>query len=190
MIKRSTTLLLILATLAVGLLVGSTGFASFVQHTSSNDFCTSCHEMKSTVYEEYKQTAHYNNTSGVRALCSDCHMPHDWKDVVVRKIAAVKDVYHHFLGTIDTTEKFEARRLHMAQQVWDRMKANGSKECRNCHTFNAMVMASQKPRASAQHRDAVISGETCIDCHKGITHKRPKEVETLAPAAMDDFALQ
>ena len=39
----------------VGLLIGGVGFGSFVQHTSTVDFCTSCHEMRNTVYEEYKK---------------------------------------------------------------------------------------------------------------------------------------
>ena len=149
--KMTTRLFVVLAfTLVAGLFIGSTGFASFVQHTSSLDFCTSCHEMKDSVYEEYKKTTHYSNKSGVRAVCSDCHVPHVWQDVIVRKIAAVKDVYHHLLGTIDTTEKFDARRLQMAQHVWDRMKANGSKECRNCHAFDAMVLENQS-RAHASN---------------------------------------
>ena len=42
------------------------------------EFCTSCHEMRDYVYQEYKQTIHYQNRFGVRATCPDCHVPHDW----------------------------------------------------------------------------------------------------------------
>ena len=42
--------------------------------TNEMDFCTSCHSMKVNL-EEYKKTVHYTNTSGVRATCSDCHVP-------------------------------------------------------------------------------------------------------------------
>ncbi len=27
------------------------------------------------VYQEYKETIHYSNRSGVRAICPDCHVP-------------------------------------------------------------------------------------------------------------------
>ncbi len=190
MAKRSAGILAVLVlALMVGLLFGSTGFASFVQHTSSVEFCTSCHEMKTTVFEEYKKSVHYNNSMGVRAGCADCHVPHDWKDVVVRKAMAVKDVYHHLIGTIDTPEKFEARRLEMAQRVWDRMKANGSKECRNCHTFTAMTLDSQKPRARKQHENAMSDGLTCVECHKGIAHK-PVHDLVKKDESKDDFNLQ
>ncbi len=176
-------------TLALGLLIGSTGFAAFVQHTNSLDFCTSCHEMKDSVYEEYKKTTHYSNRSGVRAVCADCHIPHDWRDVIVRKVVAVKDVYHHLLGTIDTKEKFEARRLEMAQKVWVQMKENGSKECRNCHAFDAMVLVNQRPRARKQHENAMSDGRSCIECHKGLAHKAVHDQLPKSESA-EDFNLQ
>jgi hypothetical protein len=37
---------------------------------------------------ELKTTIHYNNRSGVRAHCPDCHVPHDWTDKVARKMRA------------------------------------------------------------------------------------------------------
>lgn len=147
------------------------GFSTFIQETSTTKFCISCHEMESTVYEEYKKTIHYKNASGVRAGCSDCHVPHDWLMTISRKLFAVKDVYHHFAGTIDTLEKFEERRLLLAQRVWTSMEKSDSIECRNCHTFSAMTLDKQRLRARKQHENAMNNGETCIDCHKGIAHK-------------------
>jgi cytochrome c-type protein NapC len=32
----------------------------------------------------------------------------------------------------------------------------------------------QKQRARKQHQNAQTDGSTCIDCHKGIAHKKPK----------------
>ncbi len=53
------------------------GFNTAVEATNSLGFCTSCHEMD-TVYEEYKKSVHYQNQSGVRAICPDCHVPKEW----------------------------------------------------------------------------------------------------------------
>lgn len=164
----------LIATVGVmAILFGAGGYitGALVQRTSSNEFCVSCHEMASTVYEEYKKTTHFENQSGVRAGCADCHIPHDWGTTLLRKVLAAKDVYHHFIGTLDTPEKFEAHRLTMAETVWASMKASDSRECRNCHLFDAMRLEKQRPRARKQHENAMKNHETCIDCHKGIAHK-------------------
>lgn len=146
-------------------------FGSVVASTSTTEFCISCHEMASTVYEEYKTSRHYRNSAGVQASCSDCHVPRQWDQVLVRKLMAVKDLYHHLLGTVDTVEKFEARRLQMAERVWANMRANDSRECRNCHDFKAMDLTQQRRRAMKQHENARDQNKTCIDCHQGIAHK-------------------
>ena len=42
------------------------------------------------------------------------------------------------MGTIDTKEKFEAKRMEMAKREWARMKESDSIGCRNCHSFESM----------------------------------------------------
>lgn len=150
------------------------GFNWAMEATNTEKFCISCHEMKDNVYEEYTQTIHYSNRSGVRAVCSDCHVPKDWIHKVARKIQATNELYHHFLGTIDTREKFEAKRLELAQHVWDAMKATDSRECRNCHDQESMDFERQEGRSADRHEEGFDEGKTCIDCHKGIAHKLPK----------------
>ena len=69
----------------------------------------------------------------------------------------------------------EDGRLGLAQHEWARLKANNSLECRNCHGFDYMDFTRQSPRAAQQHSTLLASGErTCIDCHKGISHKLPQ----------------
>jgi len=149
-------------------------FNTALEATNTESFCTSCHEMRNNVFEELKTTIHYSNRSGVRATCPDCHVPHNWTDKIARKMQASKEVWGKLFGTIDTREKFEAKRLHLAQNEWSRLKANDSLECRNCHEFDSMDFTLQAQRASKQHSTALASGEkTCIDCHKGIAHELP-----------------
>ena len=140
-------------------------------------FCTSCHEMD-IVYEEYKQTVHYQNASGVRAVCSDCHVPKPWGPKVLRKMQATfKELPNAILGKIDTPEKFEAHRLEMAQSVWDGMRATNSRECRNCHSLETMNLEIQDRQAQRRHTLEWFEkkGETCIDCHEGIAHELPED---------------
>ena len=164
--------------LGTGFIVGILfwgGFHTAMDATNTLEFCVGCHEMRDTVYAEYKETIHYQNRSGVRAVCSDCHVPRDWAHKIVRKIKASHEVYGHLVGTIDTPEKFEAKRMELAQHQWDAMKETNSRECRNCHNFDQMDPKRQKPKAQKNHADAKAQGKTCIDCHKGIAHLLPKE---------------
>ena len=150
------------------------GFHTVVEATNTEAFCIGCHEMRNNVYEEYKKTIHYNNRTGVRAVCSDCHVPKEWGAKMLRKIQASRELYGKVTGSVDTREKFEAKRLELAEREWKRMKANNSLECRNCHSMVSMDGEKQKQRARKQHEMAQRDGETCIDCHKGIAHQKPK----------------
>jgi cytochrome c-type protein NapC len=172
------------------------GFASFgamnsiFAYTNEMEFCTSCHSMKINL-EEYKETIHYKNTSGVRATCSDCHVPKEFGPKLFAKIIAAKDVYHEFLGNFAVPdeikndpekykEHYEKHRWAMANAVWEKMKASDSRECRTCHSFEAMDIENQGKSAQKRHPRAIEEGQTCIDCHKGIAHHEPEEPEEVA----------
>lgn len=149
------------------------GFHWSMEMTNTEEFCVSCHTMETNL-GEYRETIHYNNHSGVRAICSDCHVPKEWQHKVKAKVMAVKDVYHELVGTIDTPEKYEDHRLAMAAMTWEKMKRSDSRECRNCHNFDYMDFTIQETRAAAQHQRAIDDGMTCIDCHQGIAHNLPE----------------
>jgi len=155
------------------------GLHTAIEVTNSLWFCTSCHEMD-IVYEEYKETLHYQNPSGVRATCPDCHVPKEWFPMMAVKIrATMNELPKKILGTIDTPEKFEARRLALAKHVWDKMKKTDSRECRNCHDFDSMALDEQDKSARKKHAPErrQEKDETCIDCHKGVAHELPEEYE-------------
>ena len=150
------------------------GFNTALELTNTETFCISCHEMNDNPYQELISTIHYTNRSGVRAVCSDCHVPHDWTYKIARKMEASKEVWGKVFGSIDTRDKFLAKRRHLAEREWRRLKANDSLECRNCHNFEYMDFTVQSPRARVMHSTELASGKkTCIDCHKGIAHHLP-----------------
>ena len=151
------------------------GFNTAMEATNNLEFCISCHEMEENVYQEYRPTIHYSNRTGVRATCPDCHVPRPWIHKMVRKIQASNEVFHKIMGTVDTPEKFNENRLEMAKRVWNAMKTTDSRECRNCHNFESMNPEFQRPRARKQHLNAFETGQTCIDCHKGIAHKHVRD---------------
>ena len=162
--------------LIFGIVVGVVGWGGFntvMEATNSLEFCISCHEMRSTVHEEYKASVHWANPSGVRAVCADCHVPKDWTHKVIRKVRASGELWAKLVGTIDTKEKFEVRRLDLARHEWARMRESDSRECRNCHSFEAMDFHKQRPKSAEAMKTAAEKGYTCIDCHKGIAHRLP-----------------
>ncbi|RKZ35068.1 MAG: Denitrification system component NirT [Gammaproteobacteria bacterium] len=165
---------------AVGFAVGVVfwgGFNWSMEMTNTESFCLSCHEMEENVYREYRKTIHYTNRTGVRATCPDCHVPREWGHKMVRKIQASNELLHHLLGSLDTREKFENKRLKLAKNEWKRMKRNDSRECRNCHDFDFMDLTKQENRANRRHEQALKENKTCIDCHKGIAHELPAGIE-------------
>ncbi len=160
----------------LGLFVGVAALATTtagLAWTNTEKFCIGCHEMRNTVYAEFKGTIHDSNRSGVRATCPACHVPHEFVPLIKRKIEASGELWGAFTGKINTKEKFEAHRYEMAKKVWVGMKENDSRECRNCHSREAMSKELQSEKAQARHAKAKLENKTCVECHFGIAHKEP-----------------
>jgi cytochrome c-type protein NapC len=160
---------------AGGLVIGVVGSgitAGALIYTSSNAFCTSCHQIK--IVPEWQASFHYVNNAGFRAGCADCHEPRDPVGMVLRKVQGFGEVWHQLLGTISTPEKFEAHRLELAQNVWAVMRADHSENCQGCHHVDQMNDPAMAVLAT-MHRTALANGQACIDCHKGVAHQAPDE---------------
>lgn len=187
LLRRPSTRYSIVTLLSIGFVAGILfwgGFNTAMEATNTEPFCISCHEMQENVYQEYKDSIHYSNRTGVRAVCPDCHVPKDWIHKMARKIRASNELYHKVMGTVNTPEKFEAKRLELARHVWKTMKETDSRECRNCHDYTSMDYMKQGRRAVARHIEGFDEGKTCIDCHAGIAHSLPAMYEIDPTAAM------
>ena len=175
--RRGAAIVMVLLFSGILVLVGATlvvAGAAGLAWTETEKFCTGCHEMRDNVYAEYKGTIHDRNRAGVRAICSDCHVPKEPVALIKRKFAASLEVWGHLTGAIDTKEKFEAKRSEMARHVWKRMKETDSLECRNCHDASHMESTLMSEKARSRHAKMRSEGKTCIDCHFGIAHKEPE----------------
>ncbi|KJF80022.1 pentaheme c-type cytochrome TorC [Photobacterium angustum] len=176
MLTKPSSKYSILALVFVGIVITLVGIFAVhkgFEHASTNEFCIGCHTMQQN-FDEYKESVHFKNASGVRADCVDCHQPKDLVGMVQTKLMASKDVYNQFITKkIDTPEKFEEHRLELAQMVWDRMKKQNSSTCKSCHNYSAMDHAKQSPEAAAAMTDAAAKDMNCIECHKGIAHELP-----------------
>jgi cytochrome c-type protein NapC len=172
--RRWGPLLLVVLGVAVGLgLVASSSAVLLV--TGSEEFCaTTCHEMTNNVYAEFKGTIHDVNRSGVRATCPDCHLPKVGIPQYFRKINAARDLWGHLTGSLDTREKFEARRYELAVRVWKFMKESDSRECRACHNLEKSDPEKGSEKARVRHAKAKAENMACIECHFAIAHSEPE----------------
>lgn len=163
----------VLSLLAVGLVIGVAGLLTFdatMHATSTEEFCTSCHEMEINPFAQVKKTAHHSNKAGIAATCSDCHVPKEFVPKMIRKIEASREVWGTLMGIIDTPEKYRAHAPKMKAREIARLQANDSQECRNCHQTDRMLLAAQTAKAQEYHQAMLSNGKTCIDCHSGIAH--------------------
>lgn len=161
-----------LGILAAGIVLGIVGILAFdatMHATSTDKFCTSCHEMQIPA-AQLQKTSHFSNSSGVNAGCSDCHVPQEFLPKMVRKVEAAREVWGSLTGIIDTPEKYIAHAPAMKAREIARLKANDSQECRNCHDAQRMLSVIQTSKAQRFHRALSSNRKTCIDCHAGIAH--------------------
>ena len=156
----------------LGILVGVIGVVGFnigMAATNTEEFCLSCHNHE--IPKEALQTSvHYNSRTGVRPICSDCHVPHKFIPKMIRKMQASAEVWSHLMGTIDTDEKYKAHVGHMKEKEIARLRASDSAPCRYCHDVKRMDFTQQSPKAREYHQAMSEKGKTCIDCHQGIAH--------------------
>jgi nitrate/TMAO reductase-like tetraheme cytochrome c subunit len=167
--------------LMLGVGAAGLGGVNWVVHeTSSTEFCFACHSHQQFIRPEYEASSHFKNAVGVRAGCSDCHLPHDnWFELMYTKALVSTDVFRELAGKIGTREKYEAHRGEMAQKVWKQLLANDSRFCRGCHSFAAMSLEAQGGMPARAHKKAMQSGQTCVQCHRGIVHALPENEEQL-----------
>lgn len=149
------------------------GFTTALEATNSEEFCLSCHTMEDNMLPELQRTVHWQNRTGVRAECQDCHVPHEFTDKMARKMQASREVLSHVMGDIGTREKFLDHRGVLAQREWDRFKANDSRECRACHDYASMDFSKMRVTSQMIMRSAAERDASCVDCHKGIAHELP-----------------
>lgn len=152
-----------------------TGFHEVVEFSSRNEICYGCHIGMDTVVEEYRESVHFANRTGVQASCSDCHVPTPFVDKLVAKAVAMKDVYVKVVHD-PQLEDFEGIRYALAERVRDRMIARDSAECRNCHTPEEWRLDLQTDKSRQNHDPAVWveKDRTCVSCHIGVAHKKPR----------------
>ncbi len=154
--------------LGAGAVVGST----FIYHDTSTDaFCTSCHSMKHVGNDpHFISSVHRTNNVGVQPSCGDCHIRQDnwflesWDHVT----SGVRDVFAEYTNDFSDPKVWEKRRVALAHEVRETMRAQDSATCRSCH--NRVAVQPTSTRGKAAHALMREGRMTCIDCHFNLVH--------------------
>ena len=141
-----------------------------VAHTSSDDYCKSCHIHPHAEYS-WMKSSHYNNKSGVIIHCVDCHLPP--KDKANYLIVKTKTGLHDF---------FAYHFKDSASFDWDskRVLENASKivyneSCEKCHQNIFTKGLSQEGGTAHLYYEgnAKKLNLQCINCHLDAGHYNP-----------------
>lgn len=137
---------------------------------NSTEFCVSCHSMSAYVFEEYKESKHYNNPAGVRAECGDCHVSKRFFHALWDHVVGLEDFVSNFTSDWENPETFEAARSAMAERARLALLKSDSGTCQNCHVMDAIVPAKKRGRKA--HLGAIERNDSnCIACHYNLVHK-------------------
>lgn len=129
--------------------------------------CAECHAYP---FEEYRDSAHYENDRGVRAGCLQCHNPHSvreiltWKFFYVNKGTIGESPFHAISNSLRDIPEWEALRIELANKVRKQMIAENSAKCLVCHKTQSKWFAKIE-----RHRK--MGDKTCIRCHYNLVHK-------------------
>ncbi len=165
---------LLLLFLVVGGLLGAAAIAVSVEgnrYTATEAFCSSCHSMQFVANDpHYLASAHHSNDAGVHASCGDCHIPRtNWfVETWTHVSSGTRDVIAELTHNYSDAKTWGARRVALASEVRDLMRAQDSVTCRSCH--DAATIRPRSERGRAAHALLREGRLTCIDCHFNLVH--------------------
>lgn len=139
--------------------------------------CGECHAYP---YEEYRESAHFENDREVQPGCIGCHPPHsvreilNWKFFYINKGTFGESPFHAISNGMRDIPAWEELRIKLAKRVREQMVAEDSIMCKNCHKEEAKIFLK-----NPQHQNMK---KTCVQCHYNIVHKDVKWHETAKKA--------
>ncbi len=164
---------------------GTIGTVEFNRHTSTDKFCTSCHDhgnptdahANPPTDPHYLQSAHISNSAGVSASCGSCHIPTNnfFVETFTHMKSGIHDLIAEWTTNFDDHKAWEARRRQLAENVHDTMRRQGNVTCKGCHTPASIKPASQVGQVI--HASLPEGQMACVDCHRNLVHSRPGSLD-------------
>ncbi len=136
------------------------------------DVTAGCAECHAYPYEEYRESAHYDNELEVRPGCVGCHDPHSvreilhWKFIYLNKGVIGESPFHAVSSSLRDIEMWENElRPKQAAKVRQQMVENKSEKCLTCHKTESVWWQD-----IGQHKTMEEQGLSCINCHYNLVH--------------------
>ena len=169
MSKKSWIFLALLTGLVLGL-VAMILFNTAVEKTSTNEYCMSCH-VHTDADAAWMQSVHYNNPSGTKTDCVDCHLPPKGTPgyYAIKAKTGMKDLWAHW--TKDKEElDFESKK-----ELEHAVKIVYNASCKECHVnlfpegiSDDGIIAHLYYQENEKKLDL-----QCISCHLDVGHFNP-----------------
>jgi len=132
--------------------------------------CAECHAFP---YEEYRESAHYDNDRGIRPGCVGCHTPHSvrqilaWKFFYLNQGSLGESPFHAISNSLRDIPEWEKLRVKLAGRVRQQMLDEKSAKCKVCHKTDSEWFNGIK-----RHQVMLKAGnKTCIQCHYNLVHE-------------------
>lgn len=165
--KRLFGIIIILccAGVAVPIFWGGTQIA--IKETSDYEFCGGCHSMTPMVSSYLQDTHGGQNPAGIRATCSDCHLPHDGPFTYLKQksINGAWDVWKEYIAGADDVD-WHAKRERREEYTYN-------SGCLTCH--NELGVSVVSTPATIVAHGPMLTGkgdDNCVGCHEHVGHYR------------------
>lgn len=153
--------LFILATLAVLVIASWIGTDFALHKTSDAAFCGSCHSMKPMQLSFLQDTHGGRSTSGIQALCTDCHLPQDnyISYLYMKGKNGAWDVWKEYVLGADDVD-WHGKLTEVNRYTYD-------SGCLKCHNrLQSASELSNKQFVAHKPYFQKRTDKTCVDCHK------------------------
>jgi len=160
---------LILTGIIIGILL-TLGGKSAIRHTSTNEYCMSCH-IHVDADQAWFKSSHYQNESGVRIGCVDCHLPPEgsFKHLSTKVRTGLHDLYaYHFKDSASFNWESKSQLEHAVKIVFN-------ESCIKCHQ-NLFPKGLSNDGGTAHlyyEQKAEALNLQCINCHLNVGHYNP-----------------
>ena len=149
---------------ALMILLGST-----MQKTSTNAYCMSCH-VHTDADAAWKLSSHYNNPSGTKTDCIECHLPPKGQGYYAAKVrTGLKDVWAFH------TKKKEDLDFESKKELDHAVTIVYNASCKECHVnlFPEGISDDGVIAHLYYEENEEKLGLQCISCHLDVGHYNP-----------------
>jgi len=143
---------------------------SVLRHTSTNEYCQSCH-IHPLADESWKKSSHHQNESGIRVACVDCHLPPEgnFNHFSTKVRTGLHDLYGFYFKD-SSSFNWESK-----SQLEHAVKIVFNESCIRCHQdlFPKGLTAEGGTAHLYYEQKAEKLKLQCINCHLDVGHYNP-----------------